>query len=623
MIDDVSRTAPARKASASLGRDERAALIALAGRTLRCALQPIVDVNSGVVHGVEALIRGHERLGHATPFDLLDHFVDVGLIVELEEILAVKAVDAFLAARRARLGADVRLFLNVDGRALADLAPLVLERAVRLIADAGLPPSALCVEISERYERFSAAHIDFSIHRLRDLGVKFAADDFGQGHSELKLLFDNAVDYVKIDKYFISGVDGSDRRKVFLSNMCRFAHVMGARVIAEGVETLQEFEACRTLGCDMIQGWFVDHPQLDPKALLPTYAHLAEAGARPQWQRGEESRGDSVIRSVMTRIPSVLETASIDEVIELFRAHSTAEVCVVVDKAGEPFGTIRHLTLRPLVYNRYGRDLLRNAGLGNSLRSFITACPSADVGLAATEVLDLFMAHAAANGVIVTSGGKYLGFLTADALLKLANARYLEEALDRNPLTRLPGNTMVAARIATLLAECGASRRTRCLCYFDFDNFKPFNDSKGFRQGDRAIKLFAEAIQRRFGKDPGAFFGHLGGDDFVAVFESPEPDALRRALAESLEEFAATVAGFYTEAERRQGWIECKDRFGAIRRFPLLRCSVAVVEFPPAVECVDAAGLDGRIARQKSAAKASASGISWETLPAGRPAAAV
>ena len=316
----------------------------------------------------------------------------------------------------------------------------------------------------------------------------------------------------------------------------------------------------------------------------------------------------------MTKIPAVLETASVDEVIEVFRAHSAAEVCVVVDRAGEPFGTIRHLALRPLVYNRYGRDLMRNAGLGNSLRRFITACPCADIAQPVPEVLDVFMAHPDANGVIVTSGGKYLGFLTADALLKLTNARYLEEALDRNPLTRLPGNTMVAARIAALLAECGRARQTRCLCYFDFDNFKPFNDSKGFRQGDRAIKLFAEAIQRRFGKDPGAFFGHLGGDDFVAVFETSQPDDLRNALAESLDEFAATVAGFYTEAERRQGWIECKDRFGATRRFPLLRCSVAVVEFSPAADSVDAASLDGRIARQKSIAKASATGISWETL---------
>lgn len=600
---------------------EAAELLAGAVQALTCALQPIVDVHLGVVHGVEALMRGQEALGCETPFDLLDRFSAVGAIVALEEVLARKAIEAFAASPLGARGGEARLFLNIDGRALLDPHQLILERSVRLITAAGLPASSLCIELSERYGRFSAPHLELSIHRLRGLGVKFAADDFGQGHSELKLLFDQTVDYVKIDRYFIAGVDASDRQKVFLSSMCRFAHVLGVRVIAEGVETQGEFETCRNLGCDLIQGWFVAPPHGDPTGLLTAYPHVAEAAARMRRQREREDGGDGVIATVMSEVPIARDTTSIDELIELFRRHADADLCVVVDAAGEPLGTIKQSTLRPVVYNRYGRDLLHNEGYRNALRALINPCACVDVERTVSQVLDVFMAHPGAHGVMVTLAGRFIGFLTADALLKLANARYLSEALDRNPLTGLPGNNRVAARIAGLLEDRGGVRQRRYLCYFDFDNFKPFNDHKGFRQGDRAITLFAEVLQRRFGADPGGFIGHLGGDDFVGVFEGYPPEALRMALSDGLEEFAATVKGMYAEAERARGWVECPDRFGTVRRFPLLRCSVSVIEFPPGVPAISAADLDSAIARLKGEAKSAAAGMAWQCLPDTRAAA--
>lgn len=615
MIEFVDVAGSSLPAVALRGVDGRAALLAIANRTLQCALQPIVDVNTGVVHAVEALMRGHDGMGYSSPLDLLDLFFEAGAIAELEELLHGRAIEAFIASPLSSQGGAVRLFVNVDGRALTGLDNSILERTVGMITTFGLPPSVLCVELSERHERFTTLHIERSIHNLKILGVRFAADDFGKGHSELKLLFDQCVDYLKVDQYFIAGINLSERKKIFFSNICRFAHVMGVRVIAEGVETASEFETCRDLGCDFIQGWFVACPQIDPSAVLLTYPHIAKVATTERRLQARQIQNDGAVQAAMKKVPSVQDTSKIGAVFDLFRSYPDIDLCVVVDAAGEPRGTISEVALRPFVYNRYGRDLLLNRGMDHSLSQFINACPSVDVWQTMLHVLDIFIAHPGAGGVIVTESGKYQGILTAQALLTMANERYLTEALDRNPLTHLPGNAIIANRISSLATEMNTSSHKNYLCYFDFDNFKPFNDLKGFRQGDRVIVLFAETMLRHFPDKTRSFLGHLGGDDFVGVFESDEQLAFSAQLLRALNEFAETAANFYTAAERACGYTEGVDRFATVRQFPLLRCSVGVIEFLPLNPPMGSATVDRMIASLKMVAKANKSGMAWDSLP--------
>ena len=597
------------------GGDAQRGLMGLADTALHCAFQPIVDVHTGVVYGVEALMRGHEAFGCERPFDLLDLFVEANQVLILEELLHRRAIESFVASDA---GDGMRLFLNIDGRALLDPRHNVLERTIEMLSGHGLEPSRVCVEVSERSERFTAPYVEARLHRLRNRGVRFAADDFGLGHSELKLLFDGAVDFVKIDKYFVRGIGGSERQKVFLSSVCRFAHLLGVRVIADGVETEGDLVVCRDLGCDLVQGWFVAAPQTDLRAIPSAYPQLADAGVTLGRSRAQAGR-DGPIAAAMIASEPVKDTDPIEALFEHFRIYPEMDLCAVVDAGGEPCGLISQLSLRPFAYNRYGRDLLRNEGQQHSLARFIKPCPSVDIERTIGEVLDVFMAHPGARGVTVTVGGRYAGLLTADALLAMANERRMSEALDRNPLTRLPGNTAVASRILEVANESEAPQSTRHICYFDFDHFKPFNDFKGFRQGDRAIVLFAEAMQRRMMSFPGSFLGHLGGDDFVCILIDQEANVVRRALCEALGEFSGTVTGMYTESERTRGWIEATDRFGTVRRFPLLRCSVAVLELPRNGGSPAPAVLDATFTRLKALAKASPSGMAWERVSESPP----
>lgn len=593
------------------GKLAQGELLAIAQKNLHCALQPIVDARTGVVNGLEALLRGHGAMGYATPVDLLDAFAAAGEIVALEEVLHGKALAAFGARAPGGIAGGVRLFLNLDARAPAEHDAAILDRSLQLIAAAGLAPSSLCVELSERDERLVASELADRLRRMKDVGVRFAAADFGQSRSEIRLLFDGLLDFIKIDKYFIQGVARNERQKIVLAGLCRLAHLLGVRVVAEGVETRDDLVACRDLGCDLVQGWFIAPPDAGAARLPSAYPHVPASALQTQQVRTRDAPQGGLIGAAMRILPAVPDTARMDAVFEYFLAHPDADLCVVVDPAGEPRGVVTHSALRPFAYNRYGRDLL-NRQIGRiSLSHLLSPCPCVDIERTSADVLDVFLAHPGARAIIVTQSGRYVGLLMADALVSMANERYLAEALDRNPLTRLPGNSMVAAQITAARAPGEARRSDRHICYFDFDHFKPFNDLKGFRQGDRAIVLFAEVMQRRLSSRSDAFFGHLGGDDFVGVFSGGEAETLRRLLAETLEEFSDTVAGLYSADERSRGWIEAADRFGVRRRFPLLRCSVAVLEIPAGEADVSPAAVEATLVELKAQAKAGAAGLAW------------
>lgn len=580
---------------------------------LRCALQPIVEVHTGALYGVEALVRGFEALRFGSPFALLDHAADAGLLRAVEALLNRKAVEAFALLPDA---AQRRLFLNVDGRSLVHGAPThasasgngVIEAALAEVRAAGLPASCLCIELSERHETATLPGFRETAEALRRQGVRFAADDFGQGFSELRLLFDGGIDYVKVDRHFVANLAQEPRKRLFVGQIASFAHVLGLRVIAEGVEDEADFLACRELGCDMIQGWYVARPTTDPGAIRPLYEHVGDAAGRERRQRQDAGELDLVCGAV-ERIEAVPEDADIERVFDLLRQSSDLLAVPVVDRAGAPRGLVRERDLRRFIYDRFGRDLLRNPNVQHTVGAFLVAAPMADLRTDTDTLLRVFAAAPpGCEGILLHDAGRYVGLVSAAALLRMLNEKRVRLALDQNPLTRLPGNLSVAAHAA---AAAVRSAVTRHLCYFDFDHFKPFNDRFGFRQGDRAIALFAEAMRRHLPESEGAFLGHIGGDDFFAGLRGLDRAELEPRLLALLGDFAESVAGFHSAADLAARSMSARDRDGTARRFPLLRCSVGVLEIPAGRPAGDADRLLAEVARLKSAAKAADAGLAW------------
>ncbi len=150
--------------------------------------------------------------------------------------------------------------------------------------------------------------------------------------------------------------------------------------------------------------------------------------------------------------------------------------------------------------------------------------------------------------------------------------RRTARALDANPLTKLPGNVSILEELQGRLEQ----GQPLAVCYLDLDNFKAFNDTYGFEQGDELIKAVARILllaMREYGT-PEDFLGHIGGDDFVLV---TTPSLAEKLCQRITTDVATTAPRFYNAADRKRGFIEAQDRDRKVRHFPLLTISIAVV----------------------------------------------
>lgn len=138
----------------------------------------------------------------------------------------------------------------------------------------------------------------------------------------------------------------------------------------------------------------------------------------------------------------------------------------------------------------------------------------------------------------------------------------------RNPLTGLPGNVSIQAEINRQLQQ-GAKF---ALLYIDLDNFKAFNDVYGFARGDKALHLVASVLQEQC--HPGDFIGHIGGDDFVVIHFSADPETLCKRI---IQVFDQRIRTLYDEADLQRGYLVARDRYGIVRQFGIISLSIAIV----------------------------------------------
>ncbi len=592
----IRALSPHALALPSTARDHIVALTRLA---IDYALQPIVEINTGYVYGYEALMRGHEQLHLPSPGDVLDTAAQSNSIVALECMLHARAIAKFasLPAIEAK-----KLFINLDGRTLSS-GETVLSSGLAALKQHGISPSAICFELSEQHDYGTVSDFGAVLESIRRHGIRLAIDDFGLGISELKTLCDYGLDYIKIDGHFIRGIADNQRKRLLVTNFTKLAHVLGIRVIAERVETEAEYTACREAGCDLVQGYFVARPTRDIGELLPAYPLVVTTRAK---MRRDRSSDELLVRNQMAPITPVVNGTELNDVFELFRTEPEQSFFPVVDAAGEPEGIVHERDLKPYIYMPYGRDLLKNPSFRQSLRSFVRACPIVDVDSDSESILDVFAHSNATDGVIVTQNMKYIGVLSAPALLALIQEKQVQQAQDQNPLTELPGNLPITDYVAT---HCLSGEQDRHFCYFDFNDFKPFNDRYGFSRGDRVIVLFATLMRRHLG-GPSVFLGHVGGDDFFAGMTGLDKDDLTSSIAALMAEFQREAHLLYEPEDRRAGYIVCQDREGWTRRYRLLRCSSAVLELPAGTVASNLEKIHAVLAQVKLEAKNSASGIS-------------
>ena len=493
---------------------------------------------------------------------------------------------------------SIRLYFNVDNRTFFDSsAGAVL---LETVAQSDLPADRLTLEISELNRLPEAAHHDHHLPLLRDRGVQIALDDFGSGYSDLQLLYRAASDIIKIDRFFVSQIERDATKRVFVTNLVGMAHAFGIYVVAEGIETAEEYYTCREIGCDSIQGYLIAHPTTDSNHLRRFYSVIDDLASLDRRQRTITGQ---VLKQRISRITPIVQGTPILEVLQRFRTDREITFLPMVNRHNEPIGILREYDLKEYVYSPYGIALLSNRAYGHEPYTYVRKVPIVPAHSEIDRLLELAAIDSAAEALIITENGQYIGCLDAHTLLKILHEREIASARDQNPLTRLPGNTVIADRLSRV---SDPAPHAAVITYFDFDTFKPFNDSYGFRIGDRVIQVFADLL-RITGITERDFAGHVGGDDFFALMERDIPDVpVAIALVEEiLARFSEDSRAFYEPEHLAAGGITAADRDGSIRTFPLLSASAAVLVVPPHETPLSQTGVSRALSKLKKTAKRS------------------
>ncbi len=567
------------------------------------AFEPIVNIHTGATFGYEALLRNYQAAGFETIWEFFESAYNEGALYQVELFLREKAIEKFC---RSGLQERLKLFLNVDNRVL-EMSDYQQGNTAKILARYKLPASAICFEISEMHRLSGSDAVMQILHLTKSQNYKIAIDDFGTGFSGLQLMYYASADFIKIDRFFISNISNDSKKRFFVASIINMAHLLGITVIAEGIETEQEFYICRDLGCDLIQGHYIQKASTEVRDMKIKY-EIVEMLVRKD--RRKVSQDQEIIYNQSEYIPQIPITATMEEVFNKFLEFDNYSFFPVTTENNEPIGIVREKDLKAYTYSMYGRQLLKNKSFGKTLRDFIVKCPIVDINTKAEKMLEIFSVGETVEGIIVTAQMEYIGFLSAKALLRVLNEKNLMAARDQNPLTKLPGNTLIYGYVSEALVDIDSDY---ILVYYDFDNFKPYNDRYGFRNGDRVILLFAEILQKRFSRE-NCFVGHVGGDDFFVGFKNIRFEEAQELTAIAIQEFTEGVKPYYDETDRTRGYIESKDRDGKVKIFPLLTVSAAMLEIPKHRSPLSMDEISTTLAEMKKSAKGVQGGICAATV---------
>ncbi len=559
-------------------------------------LQPIIDLHTMQTIGYEALSRGPEGTRWHSPIALIEEAMRCDMLWKLELIFRKKAI-----AHASEVGVENLLFVNVDPNVIHD--PKFEEGLTKhVVYENGLKPGQIVFEITERtaihqYDLFKEA-----IEHYKKQGYNIAIDDTGAGYSNLNAISHIHPSYIKIDMELIRDIDTNSFKQAIVKSFVVLSNLTGSKLIAEGVETIDEAKTLISIGVHMGQGYLFGRPNREKKAIDKTLKdELMGVVVSGQAMHAYNTR---YIGEIAEPIASVSHHASCNDVKEKMRNNQWEGLCVV--DADRIVGLVMKNKLYERLSRQYGFSLYAKKAIGVMvLKDFLIVDMSTPIG----TVTEMALARNEENlydNVVVTQNGKYFGMVTINRLLRHAMELERTYALELNPLTGLPGNV----QINRVLMETIQNGYDACVLYFDLDNFKVYNDIYGFEQGDVIIKLLKNILCDviKTGHQYGSFVGHIGGDDFISVIHCDENE-VQTICQETIELFDRQVVNLFHDEHRRLGYIDFRDRLDRVTRFPLTSLSIAGLTGNMSI-FLSPAALAERMAKIKKKAKA-IDGSSW------------
>ncbi len=526
----------------------------IAKKMITTVFQPIFDIENESIVGYEALTRGPKDTPLYSPEVLFEKAQQHNLLSELELLCRASAISCFVA-----LKLPGKLFINICLNVMLNKDHPYGE-TIKLVENSGLSPQQVVIEISEKSPFPNSDILLRALNKYRKFGFDIAIDDVGVGYSGLKQWSYLRPDIVKIDRYFIDRCDQDVMKREFLKILFELGRISNALIIAEGIETKEEFELLRELGMVYSQGFFLAKPNDNPIRIFPKLDICDST---------EHKSTIETIASLVTATKTVEYNQSVNHVYDIFTQNLNIHAIPVL-RNNKPLGMIFRNQLMESYSDIYGRALYSKK-LAIDIKSNNHLILEHSMPL--EQVSALLTARANAEFTqpsIITENGFYIGIVSPRDLLKSITESKLEQARYANPLTGLPGNVAIEKEIDYMLKN----KKPFNLAYLDLNHFKPFNDIYGYAKGDLLLKTLANCIMINT-NNKCCFVGHIGGDDFIIMFKSND---VEKVCQQILADFTKHSLSFITTEHQKQQGYHALDRSGNNIFHPLVSLAIGVIQ---------------------------------------------
>lgn len=532
-------------------------------KNLTTVFQPIVSLNQQNIIGYEALTRGPVNSLLHQPIRLFEAAECYDLTTRLEYTCREVALDNY-----AKLNLPGKLFLNVSPNVLLE-PDFKQGQTLQYLSRLGMGPNQVVIELTEHHRIIDFNLMQEAVMHYRSMGFEIALDDLGAGYSGLRLWAELLPEYVKIDKHFTKDLHKDSIKLNFVRSIQQMAYSMNCYVIAEGIETWETYNAVANLGIAFAQGYYFAKPCEQPSIHIDQNLFNITV-SDPQPLLGINSQ---TIAGISRPALTLDVNTKIANALKYFQEYPEVEIIPIVNN-NTPIGIIsKNHFLTRLFSSKYGLELFGN----KPLTLFLEYNPLfVEHTMSIEEVSHLLTSNSYFNkAFIITQSGEYFGVGTILDLLQAMTQQQIKNAQHANPLTLLPGSSVINEWINALLRN----NQRFTVAYFDLDNFKPYNDIYGYSQGDEIIKLVANLLKNNL-TPMGGQIGHIGGDDFIVIFNH---DDWLKSCQVILQEFASKVPEFYSAQHQESGRISSFNRQGELCHFPLLSLSIGIVA-PEAIQ---------------------------------------
>lgn len=531
-------------------------------KNITTVFQPIVSLNDGNILGYEALSRGPNDSLLFSPDKLFSAAEKYNKTWQLDSLCRIKAIE-----KAKSIGTNKFLFLNVDPMIIKD-QNFIKGFTKEFLLKNNISPENIIFEITEKTAIQDYTGFKNILSNYIEQGYKIAIDDTGAGYSGLKTISETKPHYIKIDMDLVSNIDKEPFKQALMKTFVTLSNETGMKIIAEGIETEEELKMLINLGVYAGQGFYLQRPAsnfLDipdkVKSFIITHSKL---------KNNNFNIDKHFIGEIVSKNKTFNANSTCNNLINHFKTSIESGVCIT--NFDYPVGLVMRNCLDAALATQYGVAIFSRRSISLVMdNNPLIVDYYTRVNTVSNQAMNRDDKRIY-DHVIVIKEGKYYGIVTIKDLLLYTTRIEKNYAKELNPLTGLPGNTIIESNLKDILKgneEC-------CLLYFDLDNFKIYNDVYGFENGDKVLKFTARVIENSIDKllDEYNFVGHIGGDDFVCIIKNSFDNNIK-LCKEIIKNFDASITNFFNEKDKQNGYIQSLDRKGTLDKFNLTSMSIA------------------------------------------------